>query len=160
MLYYYTSPAKSKREEDFNDYNGSNANANSNSNMASASTLQSSASSRGQYNKYKEYQSNYSNNSRDNINSANCIQVDSFIDSAQNNLPKPFERRSNDDFALSLQKGFQDIVNMYTTSYNKPKVSFQCIYFCNLNVRHDKTFGDDFQQYYEMFEKRFRMKCN
>lgn len=151
------SPAKSKREEEMNDNYNSNNNCN---NMSSGSTMQS-PSLRGQYNKYKKYVSNtlfYMNKNMNRSNSnneVNSIQIDSFLDSAQNNLPKPFERNCNNDFALKLQKGFQDIVNMYTSSYNKPKVSFQCIYFCNLNVRYDmKTLGDEFQQFFEIFSKK------
>lgn len=40
---------------------------------------------------------------------------------------------NNESFEESLQKGFRDIATMYHNSFYKPKLSFQCCYYCNIN---------------------------
>lgn len=58
------------------------------------------------------------------------------LNSFQTNLPMTEEKGKkddNEDFMISLQKGFKDISSIYRNCYNKPSISFQCNYYCNLN---------------------------
>ena len=64
-----------------------------------------------------------------------------------------------ENFEESLQRGFRDIANMYNNSFNKPKLSFQCCYYCNLNNykkgENDYLINLQFEKFAEALSKSF-----
>ena len=64
-----------------------------------------------------------------------------------------------ENFEESLQRGFRDIANMYNNSFYKPKLSFQCCYYCNINNykkgENDYLINLQFEKLAETLSKSF-----
>lgn len=63
----------------------------------------------------------------------------------------------NKNFAMSLQKGFKDIINIYKSSIDsplrkKPQLSLQCNYYCNLSNEMISSNDRAKQEYEELYE--------
>ena len=63
----------------------------------------------------------------------------------------------NKNFAMSLQKGFKDIINIYKSSIDsplrkKPQLSLQCNYYCNLSNEMISSNARAKQEYEELYE--------
>ena len=69
------------------------------------------------------------------------------------------QKEDDDLFTLSLQKGFQDIINIYKESCDnaqygksKPKMSLQCNYYCNLSTEMMSPHELSRREYEELYE--------
>ena len=69
------------------------------------------------------------------------------------------QKEDDDLFTLSLQKGFQDIINIYKESCDsvqygksKPKMSLQCNYYCNLSTEIMSPHELSRREYEELYE--------
>ena len=69
------------------------------------------------------------------------------------------QKEDDDLFTLSLQKGFQDIINIYKESCDsihygksKPKMSLQCNYYCNLSTEIMTPHELSRREYEELYE--------
>lgn len=63
------------------------------------------------------------------FNTQNTFGISTFPQMEEN-----INKKESEDFITSLEKGYKEINMMYRNIYNKPYVSFQCNYYCNLNV--------------------------
>ena len=70
----------------------------------------------------------------------------------------------SENFEECLQKGFRDIAKMYNNSFYKPKLSFQCCYYCNINNykkgEDDYLMNLQFKQSAESLSKSFDISEN
>jgi hypothetical protein len=69
------------------------------------------------------------------------------------------QKEDDDLFTLSLQKGFQDIINIYKESCDsihygksKPKMSLQCNYYCNLSTEIMTPHELSHREYEELYD--------